>query len=91
MVAILGNRYARRMMLKHRSTHWADGTAAANDFDVIDERGKKIGRIYRILAGGGRGYAWNWTVYYRGPAGRAPTLEAAQAAFEAAWSTCEPR
>jgi hypothetical protein len=54
------------------------------------ERGEKIGRIYRGLAVGG-GHAWNWTVYPRGPTGRAPTLESAQAAFKAAWGTCEPR
>jgi hypothetical protein len=71
------------MMLKHRRIQWADGTDAANDFSVVDERGKKIGRIYRTVAVGG-GHAWNWTVYPRGPTGRAPTLEAAQAAFKAA-------
>ena len=87
---IRANRYARRMMLKRRRIKWADGTDAANDFSVIDERGKKIGRIYRTVAVGG-GYAWNWTVYYRGPAGCAPTLEAAQTAFKAAWAMCAPR
>jgi hypothetical protein len=96
LAAILGNRYARRMMLKRRRKIRADGTDAANDFSVIDERGEKIGRIYRTLVGRGRGHAWNWTVYgiaVKSPplAGRAPTLEAAQAAFKAAWATCEPR
>jgi len=95
LAAILGNRYARRMMLKRRRIQWADGTAAANDFNVIDGRGTKIGRMYRTLAVGG-GHAWNWTVYgiaVKSPpsAGHAPTLEAAQAAFKAAWATCEPR
>jgi hypothetical protein len=79
------------MMLKHRRAKWTDGSSAANDFSVIDERGKN-GRIYRTLAVDG-GHAWNWTVYgiaVKSPpsAGRAPTLEAAQAAFEAAWATC---
>jgi hypothetical protein len=65
------------MMLKHRRTRWADGSNAANDYSVIDERGEKIGRIYRTLAGSG-GHAWNWTVYgiavkSRPPAGQAPT------------------
>jgi hypothetical protein len=83
------------MMLKRRRIQWAAGSDAANDFSVIDERGKKIGRIYRTVAVGG-GHAWNWTVYgiavkSRPTAGRAPTLEAAQAAFKAAWATCEPR
>jgi hypothetical protein len=76
------------MMLKQRRNRWADGSDAANDCTVID--GEKIGRIYRTLVGRGRGYAWNWMVY-RGPAGHAPTLEAAQAAFKAAWATCQPR
>jgi hypothetical protein len=71
------------MMIKQRRKGWADGSDAANDYTVIDERGEKIGRIYRTLVGRGRGYAWNWMVY-RGPTGHAPTLEAAQAAFAAA-------
>jgi len=52
LATILGNRYARRMMLKHRRIQWADGTDAANDFSVIDERGKKIGRIFVTSNGG---------------------------------------
>jgi len=64
LVAILGNRYARLMMLKHRRTGRAGGSNAANDFSVIDKRGKKIGRICLTLAVGG-GHAWNWTVYRR--------------------------
>jgi hypothetical protein len=55
LAAVQGNRYARRMMLKRRRIKWADGTDAANDFSVIDERGKKIGRIYRTVAVGGVG------------------------------------
>jgi hypothetical protein len=91
----LGNRYARRMMLKHRRTRWTDGSNAANDYSVVDERGEKIGRIYRILAVGG-GHAWHWRVFgtavkSRPPAGQAPTREAAQAAFKVAWATCQPR
>jgi hypothetical protein len=56
------------MMIKQRRKGWADGSDAANDYTVIDERGEKIGRIYRTLVGRGRGYAWNWMVY-RGPDG----------------------
>jgi hypothetical protein len=78
------------MMLQHRRRAWANDTDAANDFSVIDERGEKIGRIYRTHIGQCRGYAWNWTVY-KGPAGCALTLGAAQAAFKAAWATREPR
>jgi hypothetical protein len=78
------------MMLQQRRKAWGNNTDAANDFSVIDERGEKIGRIYRTLVGRSRGYAWTWAVY-SGPAGCAPTLEAAQAAFKAAWATCEPR
>jgi hypothetical protein len=77
------------MMLKQRRRVWGNNTDAANDFSVIDERGEKIGRIYRI-GGRSRGHVWTWTVY-KGPAGCTPTLEAAQAAFKAAWATCEPR
>jgi hypothetical protein len=51
--------------------------------------------MYRTIAVGG-GEAWNWTVYGIAvtnypPAGQAPTREAAQAAFKAAWATCQPR
>ena len=65
------------------------------DYEVIDARGEKVGRMYRTIAVGG-GAAWNWTVYgiavtNHPPAGQAPTREAAQAAFKAAWATCEPR
>jgi hypothetical protein len=31
------------------------------DFEVIDERGQRIGRMYRTDAVGG-GYDWVWTV-----------------------------
>jgi hypothetical protein len=65
------------------------------DYEVIDARGERVGRIKRTIAVGGR-EAWNWTVYgiavtNHPPAGQAPTREAAQAAFKAAWATCEPR
>jgi hypothetical protein len=47
--------------LKLRRT-WHDGGQPREDYEVIDERGEKVGRIYRTLAVGG-GEAWNWTVY----------------------------
>jgi hypothetical protein len=52
------------------------------------------GRALTSNVGGGE--AWNWTVYgiavtNHPPAGQAPTREAAQAAFKAAWATCQPR
>jgi hypothetical protein len=65
------------------------------DYEVVDARGERVGRMYRTIAVGG-GEAWNWTVYgiavtNHPPAGQAPTREAAQAAFKAAWATCQPR
>ena len=65
------------------------------DYEVVDARGERVGRIKRTIAVGG-GEAWNWTVYgiavtNHPPAGQAPTLGAAQAAFKAAWATCQPR
>jgi hypothetical protein len=65
------------------------------DYEVIDARGERVGRIKRTIAVGG-GEAWNWTVYGIAvtnypPAGQAPTRQAAQAAFKAAWATCQPR
>jgi hypothetical protein len=44
------------MILKQRRRVWGNNTDAANDFSVIDERGEKIGRIYRTLVGRSRGY-----------------------------------
>jgi hypothetical protein len=65
------------------------------DYEVIDARGEKVGRILRTDAEGG-GEAWIWAVYgiavtNHPPAGRAPTRDAARAAFKAAWATCQPR
>jgi hypothetical protein len=65
------------------------------DYEVIDARGERVGRIKRTVAVRG-GYAWNWTVYgiavtNHPPAGQAPTRAAAKAAFKAAWAMCEPR
>ena len=83
--------------LKLRRIVWDDGSTSLDpeDYEVIDERGEKVGRLYRSPAVGG-GYAWRWTVYVTAagnhpPAGTAPTREAAQAAFKAAWATCQPR
>ena len=80
--------------LKLRRT-WHDGGQPREDYEVIDERGERVGRMYRTIAVGG-GEAWNWTVYgiavmNHPPAGQAPTREAAQAAFKVAWATCQPR
>jgi hypothetical protein len=54
----------------------------------------RLQRIGSQPVGGGE--AWNWTVYGIAvtnypPVGQAPTREAAQAAFKAAWATCQPR
>jgi hypothetical protein len=85
------------MALKLRRIIWDDGkpSIGREDYEVIDARGEKVGRMYRTEAVGG-GYAWRWSVYgiavtNHPPAGQAPTLAAAQAAFKAAWATCEPR
>jgi hypothetical protein len=74
---------------------WHDDGQPREDYEVIDERGERVGRMYRTIAVGG-GEAWNWTVYgiavtNHPPAGQVPTREAAQAAFRAAWATCQPR
>jgi hypothetical protein len=83
--------------LKLRRLIWHDGGTSIDpeDYEVIDARGERVGRMYRTIAVGG-GEAWNWTVYgiavtNHPPAGQAPTREAAQAAFRAAWATCQPR
>jgi hypothetical protein len=73
-----------------------DGGQPREDYEVIDARGEKVGRLYRAEAAVRGGYAWNWTVYGLAgtnypPAGQAPTRQAAQAAFKAAWLTCQPR
>jgi hypothetical protein len=84
-------------MLKLRRIVWDNDkpSTSSEDFEVIDERGERIGRMYRTDAVGG-GQAWNWTVYgivvwNSPPAGREPTRERAMAAFKSAWATCEPR
>ena len=81
--------------LKLRRLIWDDGGTSLDpeDFEVIDERGERIGRMYRTIAVGG-GHVWRWTVYCvmvgdHPPAGMAPTREAA--AFKAAWAICQPR
>jgi hypothetical protein len=50
--------------LKLRRIIWPDGSTSIDreDFDVIDERGERIGRMYRTIAVGG-GHAWRWSVY----------------------------
>jgi hypothetical protein len=63
--------------LKLRRIDWGDGGRPREDYEVVDARGG--------------GYAWNWAVYgiavaNHPPAGQAPTWEAAQAAFKAAWA-----
>ena len=83
--------------LKLRRLSWDDGGTSIDpeDYEVIDARGEKVGRILRTDAEGG-GEAWIWAVYgiavtNHPPAGQAPTRDAAQAAFKAAWATCQPR
>jgi hypothetical protein len=81
--------------LKLRRTWHNAGEPPREDYEVIDAHGEKIGRMYRAIAVGG-GEAWKWTVYGIAvtnypPAGQAPTREAAQAAFKAAWAACQPR
>jgi hypothetical protein len=83
-------------MLKLRRIIWDNGklSIVREDYEVIDERGEKIGRIYRTDAVGG-GEAWDWTVYgiavwNSPPAGREPTREQAMAAFKAAWGDVRP-
>ena len=78
-------------MLKLRRIIWDNGkpSIGREDYEVIDERGEKIGRMYRTDTVGG-GQAWTWTVYgiavwNSPPTGRAPTREQAMAAFKAAW------
>ena len=51
-------------MPKLRRIIWDNGkpSIGREDYEVIDERGERIGRMYRTIAGGGA-YAWNWTVH----------------------------
>jgi hypothetical protein len=82
------------MALLLRRIVWPDGSSTPDDYEVIDERGEKIGRMYLTHRRGDT--AWTWTVYSlavhgKPPAGMAPTREAAMAAFKAAWATCQPR
>ena len=86
------------MSLKLRRIIWDDGKPSRDreDFDVIDERDERIGRMYRTEAVGGDGQVWRWTVYGMAvrnipPAGMEPTREKAMAAFKAAWARCQPR
>jgi hypothetical protein len=77
-----------------RRIDWGE-SGRREDYAVIDERGEKVGRIYRTITIGGD-HAWRWTVYGIAvtnppPAGQSPSRDAAQAAFKAAWATCQPR
>jgi hypothetical protein len=85
------------MALKLRRIIWDDGKASIDreDYEVIDARGEKVGRMYRTKSVGG-GHAWNWTmcgsaVTNHPPSGQTRTRGAALAAFKAAWASCEPR
>lgn len=64
------------------------------------EDGRDIGRIYRTIGRSDEGHIWHWSIYTLAMmdawkvhvhGGRAATLEEAQAAFKAAWATCERR
>jgi hypothetical protein len=50
--------------LKLRRLIWDDGRPSINpeDYEVIDARGKRVGRIKRTIAVGS-GYAWRGSVY----------------------------
>jgi hypothetical protein len=86
------------LMIKLRRIDWGDGgrpRQRARKYAVVDARGERVGRMYRTEAVEG-GHVWRWSVYgiavtNHPPAGQAPTREAAQAAFKAAWAACEPR
>jgi hypothetical protein len=85
------------MALKLRRIIWSDDEhdAQREDFEVIDERGERIGRMYRTNAVGG-GHDWRRTVsglasYDVPPAGLEPTREKAMAAFKVGWARCKPR
>jgi hypothetical protein len=51
-------------LLNLRRIIWDDGSTSLDpeDYAVVDERGERIGRMYRTIAVGG-GEAWRWTVY----------------------------
>jgi hypothetical protein len=52
------------MPKRPRPNRWADGHTSIDpeDYEVIDEHGERIGRIYRAEAVGG-GHVWRWFVY----------------------------
>jgi hypothetical protein len=53
------------------------------DYSVVVD-GKKVGRIYRTLAPGGKD-RWRWSIYDRNPGGLVDSLDDAKAAFKVAW------
>jgi hypothetical protein len=62
---------------------WDDGNFSPEpDYEVIDDDGEAIGRIYRTVTPSGT--RWFWTVYAFGPGPLAATLEDAKAALETA-------
>lgn len=85
------------MPLTLRRMIWDDGKPSIDpeDYSVLED-GHVIGRIYRTHGTGSEGPVWLWfvsasatTIYPE--RGRAMSLEAAKAAFKAAWATCERR
>jgi hypothetical protein len=50
--------------LKLQRINWGGGGISIDpeDYEVIDARGEKVGRMYRTEAVGG-GYAWRWSAY----------------------------
>jgi hypothetical protein len=66
-----------------RRTWPDDGRANQNDYEVLCDS-KKVGRMYKTL-GVRSETVWQWTIYGRHNAGRAPTLEAAKARWKAAF------
>lgn len=79
------------LILKSAKSNRKDGHWSDDDYDVTLE-GKTIGRIYRYT---GVGENWYWGIDFfvwknQGPQyGRAPTREAAMAAFREAWDRQE--
>jgi hypothetical protein len=90
------------MPLTMHHTIWEDDGQPAlnpNDYMVLDERGKRVGRIYYAYAKGG-GDVWYWLILAltiknrwvkEEHSGQARTFEEARESIIAAWATCQPR
>jgi hypothetical protein len=90
------------MPLTMHPTVWEDDGKPAlnpNDYMVLDESGKRVGRVYYAYAKGG-GDVWYWLILALAMtnrwikdehSGQAPTFEEARDALIAVWATCKPR